>query len=280
MMSERQTTDDEGNLAKVVLAARDGARAEAYLHGAHVTSWTPAGGTERLFLSTRSLFRPDAAIRGGIPVIFPQFASEGPLPKHGFARTSTWNLVSADDSACALFRLSSSPETRAIWPHDFVAELAVAIQAQTLDLALRVDNTGSDALRFTAALHTYLRVEDVRETFIRGLTGHTYRDSAAGGARRVEASERVGARGEINRIYLDVEAPLTVEEPARATRVEMEGFTDVVVWNPGAAGAALLADMESEGYLRMLCVEAASIGGPVTVAPGKTWIGRQRLVAS
>jgi glucose-6-phosphate 1-epimerase len=271
---------DEGSLSKVVLVARDGARAEAYLHGAHVTSWIPAEGTERLFLSTRSAFRPGVAIRGGVPVIFPQFASEGPLPKHGFARTAEWELVSADDPARAVFRLSSSQATRAIWPHDFVAELSVTIHAQTLELALRVDNTGSDAFHFTAALHTYLRVEDVRETFVRGLTGHTYRDSTAGGAQRVEAAERVEVQGEINRIYFDVDAPLTVEEPARPTRVEMDGFTDVVVWNPGAAGSVLLADMEPEGHLRMVCVEAASIGTPVTIAPGGTWTGRQRLVAS
>ena len=64
-----------GGLPKIVLEAPDGARAELYLHGAHVTAWTPAGaGDERLFLSAASEFRADAAIRGGVPVIFPQFA--------------------------------------------------------------------------------------------------------------------------------------------------------------------------------------------------------------
>jgi D-hexose-6-phosphate mutarotase len=31
--------------------------------------------------------------RGGVPVIFPQFAEHGPLIKHGFARNLLWNFV-------------------------------------------------------------------------------------------------------------------------------------------------------------------------------------------
>src|SRR5688572_25010680 len=86
-----------GGLPKIVVEAPDGARAELYLHGAHVTSWRPAGaGGERLFLSAASEFRTDAAIRGGVPVIFPQFAGRGPLPKHGFARTAEWTLVGVE----------------------------------------------------------------------------------------------------------------------------------------------------------------------------------------
>ena len=33
------------------------------------------------------------AVRGGIPVLFPQFADRGPLKKHGFARDLPWQLV-------------------------------------------------------------------------------------------------------------------------------------------------------------------------------------------
>jgi hypothetical protein len=37
------TASGAGNLPKVLLVARDGARAEICLHGAHLTSWIPAG---------------------------------------------------------------------------------------------------------------------------------------------------------------------------------------------------------------------------------------------
>src|SRR5438132_247968 len=82
-----------GDLPKVVLTAPDGASAEIYLYGAQVTSWIPAGSAERLFLSPRAEFRAGASIRGGTPVIFPQFSNQGSLPKHGFARLNSWELV-------------------------------------------------------------------------------------------------------------------------------------------------------------------------------------------
>ena len=62
----------------------------------HVLSWTCAG-KERLFLSAKAEVQAGegalAAIRGGIPLCWPQFAGRGPLPKHGFARTTgAWQL--------------------------------------------------------------------------------------------------------------------------------------------------------------------------------------------
>ena len=45
--------------------------AEMYLHGAHVTSWKPAGADEALFLSAQSRWQHGWAIRGGVPICFP-----------------------------------------------------------------------------------------------------------------------------------------------------------------------------------------------------------------
>jgi glucose-6-phosphate 1-epimerase len=273
----------ENGLRKVVLVAADGARAEMYEHGAHVTSWVPAADTERLFLSPRAEFEPGSGIRGGVPVIFPQFANEGPYPKHGFARNMPWQLLASSPNGSAVaeakFRLLTTRETYAIWPYSFVAELTVALRSNSLELTLDVMNNSRKPFTFTSALHTYLRVSDVRETHVRGLRGCSYRDSAAGGAHRDETADELAIEGEVNRIYFDVTGPLSVSEPRRTTTIEMEGFTDVVIWNPGPRGVTALADMEPDGYLRMLCVEAAAIGNPVTLQCGERWSGRQQLRA-
>ena len=62
----------------VRLRGEDGASALVALHGAHLLSWIPADGCERLFLSERARYDAGAAIRGGVPVIFPHFAARGP----------------------------------------------------------------------------------------------------------------------------------------------------------------------------------------------------------
>jgi glucose-6-phosphate 1-epimerase len=261
--------------SKIVLTAADGARAEVFRHGAHVTSWIPAAGTERLFLSERSSFEPGAAIRGGVPVVFPQFASTGPLPKHGFARNMDWTVVEHADSR-ARFQLVSNAATLAIWPYAFVAELDVRVGGDALEIALDVRNTGTDPFSFTAALHTYLAVCDVGSSIVRGLQRHHYREAGVAG---LQDSEPLHIDGEVDRIYFDVTRPLVVDDGEHTTEVGTRGFADVVIWNPGMQKAAALADMAPGGYTKMLCVEAAVIGTPVVLAPGDQWSGAQRLVA-
>lgn len=274
-------------LPMVVIRAPDGARAEAYLHGGQVTSWTPAGAPagaagERLFLSAAAQLRPGAPIRGGVPVMFPQFANLGPLPKHGFARTTEWTLDAGElsaETASATLLLADSAATHAIWPHPFALELTVTVGGPTLAVRLDVLNPGDAELAFTAALHTYLRVDHVARVAVRGLEGVRYLDEAAGNVERVQEEREVHIVGEVDRVYLGAPATVEVVEPDRTTVVTKSGFPDTVVWNPGPVRGAALADLEPGGATRMLCVEAAAAGAPVLLAPGARWSGTQTLGA-
>ena len=270
-----------GGLPKVSLAAPDGAQAEVYLHGAHVTSWRPPGGVERLFLSSAAEFRAGAALRGGVPVIFPQFSSLGPLPKHGFARTTPWEWVDLDSGAAsttARFCLRDSDATRRLWPYAFLAELAVTIGGPRLEMALSVTNTGEQPLSFTAGLHTYLRVADIRTVTVADLAGVRYFDQVRG-EEQVQSGPAVAFRGEVDRGYFHAPDRLEVRELGRTTRVEKDGFADWVIWNPWAERGAALADLEPEGYLRMVCVEAAAVGALISLEPSARWRGVQRVWA-
>ena len=271
-----------GGLPKLALAAPDGAGAEVYLQGAHVTSWIPAGGLERLFLSRASEFRSNVAIRGGVPVIFPQFSGLGPLPRHGFACALPWVFTSAEataDGATATFQLCDSESSRRIWPHAFCAELTVSVGKDRLAVTMSAINTGEEVFTFTAALHTYLAVADIATTSVEGLAGLRYRDTAAGGVEDHQAAARVAFKGEVDRIYFGVPAELRVVERDRTTRVLSAGFPDAVVWNPGAAKGATVGDLEPDGYRRFVCLEAAVIGTPMRLASGQRWQGTQTLVA-
>ena len=242
------------------------------------------GGEERLFLSARSEHREGVAIRGGIPVIFPQFAAEGPLPRHGFARTMRWTLREVADRAdgqVAHLELEASEATRAVWPASFVAGLDVHLGDDDITVRLKVKNTGDVPFGFTAALHTYLRVHDIRSAELHGLQGTSYRESAAPGVLKLDAEPVLRVDDEMDRVYVDAPPSLMMREPGRSLEVRSEGFPDVVVWNPGARKAAALADMERGGERRMLCVEAAAVQRPVVLQPGSgpssSWSGMQVL---
>jgi glucose-6-phosphate 1-epimerase len=278
------TIPGAGGLPKVVLSSRDGARAEIYLHGAHLTSWIPAGSSgDRLFLSARSRFSEGAAIRGGIPVSFPQFAAQGPLPNHGFARVTRWDLTRAavddDGSASAFLRLTDSDATRRLWPHAFALVLDVRLSGASLEIGFGVVNAGAARFEFTAALHTYLAVADVAQTSVHGLHGAAYIDKVRGDPDCREANAVLRIDGAIDRVYRAAPPDLEVREPSRAIGVRATGFPDTVIWNPGAAGALALADLGVGGERGMLCVEAAAAAAPIVLAAGAAWRGKQSLTA-
>ena len=267
----------------VTLRADDGATVEIHRHGAHVTSWRPAGeGEDRLYLSPRSEFGGSAAIRGGVPVVFPQFGTEGPLPRHGFARTTLWALGciarEADGAADAELVLRDSDETRAVWNAAFKAVLAVTVVARQLEISLHVENVGEAPFSFTAALHTYLRVRDVEDTAVIGLRGAQYRVSGDP-TLHADDAERLLVRDYVDRLYVGAPRRLELRERERTMIIEAEGFPDAVVWNPGPERAASLHDLGPGDERRFVCVEAAVVQTPVTLGAGRRWTGTQTLTA-
>ena len=272
------TETTQFNSADCIRLHSYGATALVARHGAHVLSWIPADGRERLFLSERAKCAEGAAIRGGVPVIFPQFGERGALLKHGFARTLPWRFTGVDDQ-CAVFELRNDERT-AHWPHAFAVRLRIGLSATQLQLTLEVENTGDDAFVFTAALHTYLRVKSMEDAAVEGLQGCDYEDSAAGGILRREDKPEIRFDGEVDRIYNDVVAPLTLADGEHRLHIEHDGFPDAVVWNPGEHLAACIADLAPGDHRHFVCVEAGVVLQPETLAPGEGWSGTQCLTAS
>ncbi|HEV2129870.1 MAG TPA: D-hexose-6-phosphate mutarotase, partial [Longimicrobiaceae bacterium] len=268
-------TAGRAGMPKVVLRHPSGAAAELYLHGAHLTSWRTAEGEELLFLSEQAVFAPQAGIRGGIPIVFPQFGP-GELPQHGFARFQEWTLEESGsgeaDSVFARLALRDNEETRSQWPHPFLAEVSVLL-TDSLEVELAVTNTGNSPFSFTAALHTYFRVSNVRETTVEGLRGIRYRDKVQGGVEVLDMEDAVRFRGETDRVYLDAPSTARIRDAANGRTIELrkEGFDDLVVWNPWIEWSRSKQDFGDEEYLRMVCGEAAQVGDPVRLDPGQSW---------
>jgi glucose-6-phosphate 1-epimerase len=252
-------------LPAVRLCAHDGSTATLTLHGAHLVSWTTPDGVERLYLSPRSHFGTEQAIRGGVPVIFPQFSTRGPLARHGFARTSVWSVVDAPTAPalCSVtLRLQSSAATRAVWPVAFVCDLTVALDQGGLSLDMEVRNTGVEPFSFQAALHSYFAVDRMASLRIAGLDDCAFEDCA-----------QTGVDGTMDRIYFNAPQALELHSELGALALQQQGFCDVVVWNPGNTGPATVADLPVDGYQHFVCIEAAKIGDTHALEPGQRWAG-------
>lgn len=249
------------------------------LHGAQVLSWV-AGGRERLYLSPRSRFDGKAAIRGGVPICFPQFNQRGSLPKHGFARKLPWlDDVPPDlgeQAAELTLRLLSSEATRVFWPPSFEATLTLHLKPTSLQITLGVRNTGGVPLSFTGALHTYLAVSDIAAAQLDGLRGQPEWDALTD--QHNCAAGTLSFHGEFDRVYGAAAQALILHDGRDRLAIEQSpSFADTVVWNPGAAKVRLLSDMPADGHAHMLCVEAAQVMQAVTVEAGAQWQGWQRL---
>ncbi|SFA88285.1 glucose-6-phosphate 1-epimerase [Collimonas sp. OK607] len=270
-----QATDDF-----IIATAADGAQVGVTLHGGHVCSWRTPDGVERLFMSPLNSWLSDSAIRGGIPVIFPQFASEGPLPKHGFARTSAWTLLESsrqiDGSGLIRLGLADSERTRQVFPHTFSLELRVQFSGETLNTELMVTNNGDQPFEFTCALHTYLNA-DIADAAVYGLSGYRYRDSVDSRRIKIADEEVLHITKEVDRVYFAVDKPITLGGRKQSKIATQTGFADAVVWNPWENGCEQIADLKLDSYRHFVCIEAATVEHPITLTPRAVWSGAQNL---
>ena len=267
----------EGGLERLVV---DTALSEAhvYLLGAHVAHFQPRAQRPVLFMSDRSSFEVGHPIRGGVPVCFPWFgqkAGSPDLPNHGLVRQRPWALQDVaprdDGRITAMFTLQPDARVRAPWPHACTITHRICVGAD-LHMELLVTNTGRAPFTFEEALHTYLRVSDVRHVEVHGLEDAPYRDKLdAPGTSRDPGPILVSE--ETDRVYEGSTATCdVVDRPwARRLRIAKTGSRTTVVWNPWVDKARRMPDFGDEEWPRMLCVETANAGADaVTLQPGQT----------
>jgi glucose-6-phosphate 1-epimerase len=247
------------------------------LYGGQLLSWQAADGIERLYTPDSLQIEPGFALRGGVPICFPQFSSRGNLIKHGFARILPWSVIKQDQVTIVL-GLSDSDHTRSMWNYAFSLEQHISLNEATLTIKLHIRNMDSTDFYFTNALHTYLYVENVLQAELCGLKNVQYEDALQENALKIEQSNTLQVFDELDRVYQSSPSTLQLKQPAQKTlQIQQEGFTDTVIWNPGILKAEALNDMPTLDWQKMLCVEAAVASEPQILRAGHQWSGLQRL---
>jgi glucose-6-phosphate 1-epimerase len=259
----------------VTIQAPDGSTVTIYEQGAHVSSWT-ANGKEVLYLSPQTAYQDGKAIRGGIPICWPQFSDMGHFPAHGFARTRKWKLVEARGGDATLL-LEVKPDDAVVPGAHVRLTYRVSCSNTKLTVELTADNLGTDAFQFTTALHTYFAVNEIADVQVQGLDKASFADNLK--KREVFDPSPVGPIAcEVDRIYFGVANPVVVQDRTHAVTVKGNHMPDVVLWNPWIEKAKKMADLPDEDFHKFVCVEHGVIREPVLLQPGSSWHGGQEIV--
>lgn len=290
-VSLRHSVDETANgLTAHRFDADCGSSFTIFEHGCTMTSFRDVDGVERLYCSPTALFDGKTAIRGGIPIVFPQFGPDGPLPSHGFARTSTWSFEGVKRGA-ASFVLQATAATMAVWPHTFTLRFTVTPLARGFTSELSVENTGSEAFEFQALQHTYHALTAAEGARVEGLEGVSYLDKldVDAGVLKWSTTEPVVIDKEVDSIFMRSELadPPDVVVPGRSAggksiRVQAKALLtsaassspeptpaqlEMVVWNAWVEKAKTMGDLPDDGYKAYVCIEPGRVAGKETLPP-------------
>jgi glucose-6-phosphate 1-epimerase len=255
-------------------------RATISLFGGHVLSFiNNLDNKERLWLSKRAIFDGKTPIRGGIPICWPWFSahpSDPSFPSHGYARTQMFSLINVEESLehdeVLSTRITLTPRSVNEYGYTSIDMKLIISVSSTLTVDIISINQGGDSIPLTQALHTYLLVDDIRHTHLRGLD--SLYDDKLSGHKMLSATKLYDISQEVDRIhhfmhngYSNTEVINVVNDndikagsvrPITTQKISQRGHDSTIVWNPWEEKSMKMKDMPDDGYLTMLCVEAAN----------------------
>ncbi|KAL7542104.1 hypothetical protein ACHAXR_011516 [Thalassiosira sp. AJA248-18] len=278
---------------------KSGAQCTIYPFGAHLTSYKTGSGKELLFLSRDAILNGSKAIRGGIPLCFPQFGQpDKSMPQHGFLRNNYWKEVSGsqfddDDSAGISMELALKDVVNSRggkWDTDTKLDAkctyTVKINGNGFTTTISMENLGEDTWDFQVLLHNYFLVQDRmaldgEQCNVKGLEGYTVSDKVSGedyvlGGESVTIPDVI-----IDRVYtppkdkMDLSViiaagpsnnlSLTASGEVNGEKVPVSG----VVWNPHEEKAKGMGDFGDDQYVDMICVEPGLLSDVPSLEGGK-----------
>ncbi|XP_014288342.1 uncharacterized protein [Halyomorpha halys] len=269
----------------VVLDRGNNTTCTVNLHGATVVSWR-VNNQEQIFVSKQSVFDGRRPIRGGIPLVFPQYGSENPqIPNHGFARVSRWKVEKPPEALMggdveAIFSLRDNEFIRTnYWNNTFRLSYRLILREKELHFIIGVYNPSKEVtITFNLLLHTYFKVPDVRRCQITGLHGCTFIDKTRIGVFQ-EGRESVTINEWTDRLYQNTtqEHVITNVVSGRKMRLQKYNFPDTVIWNPWSDHAKDVSDFGPNEYPNMICVKSGHVSNPVVLHPGTAFEASQIL---
>jgi len=283
----------------VVTHSDSGASVSIHPFGATITSFKNGDGKETLFVSRDAITNGTKAIRGGIPICFPQFGQpDKTYPQHGFMRNNYWTLVSGskfdneDGAGCELeIKLGDVVNSRGgKWDVGttlgVTCKLYVKVDSKSMTNTMTMSNTGTEDFDFQALFHTYYNVSlssalHKDKCYVKGLAGYAAYDKFTG-SKYTLGHDSVTIDCPTDRVYTPLGGKMDLNVfvaagPDNFFSLKANGNVDGtgvpisgVVWNPHRENAEKMGDFGSDQYVDMICVEPGMLSNVPNLRGGKS----------
>lgn len=227
---------------------------------------------ELLFLSKKAIFDSRTPIRGGVPIVFPNFgySEKSYLPKHGFARISNWNLKkkwNKLNNSGIILELRNNCFTQQFWNYQFTLLYTIILNHNNFSTELTIQNQDQLSFEYQCLFHNYFKISNLSRLRIANLDDVSYLDQLT--REKKSHSDEVVIDGEIDRIYEPTNNCVSILDESKIIKVKTDNKSEVVVWNPWEKKSRSLGDFEDDEFLNMICVEPGILT-PTTLKPWET----------
>jgi D-hexose-6-phosphate mutarotase len=114
-------------------------------------------------------------------------------------------------------------------------------------------------------------VGQIEKALVQGLNAIHYVDKTDSNRKKTQQGP-IPITSETDRVYLNTQGPLALEDQALRRRIEVarENSFTTVVWNPWVEKAGALSDFGAAEWKQMLCIEASNVSDfAVQLKPGR-----------
>ena len=242
--------------------------------GAQILQITSSSYGDIFYLSPIEV--PHKSRRGGVPILFPQFAEYGKLVKHGLVRNAEWTQVTHKDNSTFKtieYQLNIAPGDYPDWPHSAQLNYVLTLHDHRVEINFTIINTGNDSFVFTGGLHPYFAVENIFSAKVIGLEGLNAKDRYNPSFQSQIDFELTFDGSEFERLYS--KAPdLELHCEDKKIKLSTQGFDQWMIWNPGKIGAEALLDLPEGDWQKFICIEPVCVENEITLEAKKCFVGR------
>lgn len=256
-------------------------KAKVSLHGGQVLSWHPNGERDVFWLSKKSIFDKDKAIRGGIPLCWPWFGvhpndKDNTAGNHGFARTQQWQVdnIHINEAGVEVILSWQGENIHRLWPHACQLK-QILFFGHSFKQTLHITNLSHVDTYYASALHSYFAVSSPKAIKVADLEQASFYNKLTD--RHCQPQPLNNGVGPVDRIYYTNNVMNLIDMAwGRTLRLKSYNAKQWVFWNPGATLARTMVDIQPYGEQEFVCLEAANTDMAL-LAAGQSTIIKQEI---